>query len=105
MTGDEVDSLVNFIAENPQAGEKIPGTGGCRKVRFAQLRRGKSGGYRTITFFTGKQMPVFLVTVFSKGEKIDLSREEAHKLKKVTKQIVAEYREKVVSVRDIEKGA
>lgn len=91
MTEEEIESLVSFIAENPTAGEPIKGTGGCRKVRFSGRGKGKSGGYRTITFFTGDSIPVFLLTVFSKGEKVDLSDQERNSLRLLTKAIVAEY--------------
>src|SRR5262245_10862939 len=59
MTDDEITDLVDFLAENPTAGSVIRGTGGCRKVRVAGRGRGKSGGYRTITFYSGEDLPVF----------------------------------------------
>lgn len=46
--------IVCYLAADPMAGDEIAGTGGCRKVRFAGRGNGKSGGYRTITFYTGK---------------------------------------------------
>jgi hypothetical protein len=94
MTEDEVDGLVDYLAENPTAGVEIAGTGGCRKVRVAGRGRGKSGGYRTITFYTGERFPVFLITVFSKGEQAILSQSERNGLRAITKAIVAEYRTK-----------
>jgi hypothetical protein len=97
MTKDEIASLVDFLAENPTAGEEMPGTGGCRKVRVAGRGKGKSGGYRTITFYSGKNIPVFLITVFSKGEKANLSRAECNALKNLTRAIVAEYGSKAIS--------
>ena len=78
------------------AGEEIRGTGGCRKVRLAGRGKGKSGGIRTVTFYTGVMMPVFLLTVFGKGEKDDLSQDERNALRKITKQIVVEYKARVV---------
>jgi hypothetical protein len=56
--------------------------------------KGKSGGYRTITFFSGDDLPLFLITVFSKGERSDLSKSERNRLHTITKAIVAEYRQK-----------
>ena len=94
MAEDEIDCLIDFIADNPAAGDEIPGTGGCRKLRFAAPGRGKSGGYRIITFFTGETMPVFLITVFAKGERANLSKAECNKLGQLTKAIVEEYRAK-----------
>ena len=91
MTEDEIDALVVYLSENPTAGDEMPGTGGCRKLRFAGRGKGKRGGYRSITFYTGKQMPLFLITVFAKGENADLSQAERNELRKLTKLIVAEY--------------
>jgi mRNA-degrading endonuclease RelE of RelBE toxin-antitoxin system len=52
-------AILTWIATNPAAGDVIEGTGGARKVRFAGKGKGKSGGYRVITFFTGTDISVF----------------------------------------------
>jgi hypothetical protein len=96
MTEGEIDSLVDYIAANPAAGDEIAGTGGCRKLRFAAPERGKRGGYRVVTFFTGDLMPVFLITVFKKGDRANLSAAQRNRLGRLTKEIVSEYRAKVV---------
>ena len=92
LSEEEIDAIVNYLAENPDAGDEMSGTGGCRKFRWAGRGRGKSGGYRTITFYSGDRMPVFLVTVFGKGEKSNLTAKERGQLKSLTKQITLEYR-------------
>jgi len=98
MSEEEISSLTDFLAENPTAGDEIPGTGGCRKLRVAMPGKGKRGGYRVITFFSGEAVPVFLITVFKKGERSDLSKLECNRLKQLTKAIVSEYRAKVTEV-------
>jgi hypothetical protein len=98
MSPEELSDLVTFLAENPTAGDEIAGTGGCRKLRLAGRGKGKSGGYRTITFYTGQQMPVFLITVFSKGDRVNLSKQERNQLGAITKLIVEEYRVRVRAV-------
>lgn len=103
MSEDEVNNLVSFLAEHPTAGDEISGTGGCRKVRVSGRGKGKSGGYRTITFYTGEHLPVFLITVFSKGERSDLSKAERNRLGLTTKTIVSEYQSKVAKLA--KKGA
>lgn len=100
MSEDDVADLISYLAENPLAGDEIVGTGGCRKVRLAGRGKGKSGGYRTITFYSGEAMPVFLITVFSKGEKSTLTGKEATALKAITKNIVAEYKNRVASLAE-----
>ncbi|MGH6779789.1 MAG: type II toxin-antitoxin system RelE/ParE family toxin [Bradyrhizobium sp.] len=94
----QIDAIVDFLAANPDAGEEMVGTGGCRKLRWAGRGKGKSGGYRIIAFYSGEMMPVFLVTVFGKGEKSNLTAQECGALKALTKQIIQEYRGKVTAL-------
>lgn len=93
MADEDIEELVAYLGENPEAGEEIQGTGGCRKVRFAIRgnNKGKSGGVRTITFYSGDLMPVFLITVFGKSQKVNLTKAERNGLKKLTDAIVQEY--------------
>lgn len=98
MTETEVRGLIDHLASHPMAGDVMQGTGGCRKLRWAGRGKGKSGGYRTVTFYSGRELPVFLVTVFSKGERTNLSDAERNALAAMTKAIVVEYRERVVKV-------
>lgn len=97
MTADENADLVAFLAENPLAGDELAGTGGCRKVRVAGRGKGKSGGYRTITFYSGEAMPVYLLTVFSKGEKSSLTTRETAALKAITRNTVAEHQKRMAT--------
>lgn len=89
MSDDERTALVNFIATNPEAGISLGG--GLRKVRFARESSGKSGGYRTIYVFGGIEMPIFLVTVFAKNEKGNLSKSELKAAVELSKILVANY--------------
>lgn len=87
----EVETIVAFIAANPAAGDVIAGTGGCRKVRIAGRGKGKSGGYRLITFFSGPKIPVFLLTIYSKGSVANLTKEERNVLTFITKELLATF--------------
>jgi hypothetical protein len=88
MTDEEREAAKMTIARNPLAGDEIKGTGGCRKVRIAGRGKGKSGGYRVITYYGGVDVPVFLLTVFSKGHRSDLSQRERNDLAKIAKTLV-----------------
>ena len=92
ITESERLNIVGYIASHPEAGEEIPGTGGARKIRFAGRGKGKSGGYRVVTFYTGPDIPVFLLNVFAKGDKINLTKAERNELKAVLSEIVDTYR-------------
>jgi hypothetical protein len=93
MSEDDVVELVDYLARNPDAGEELQGTGGCRKLRFAIRgnNKGKSGGVRVITFFSGAAIPVFLLTVFGKSQKVNLTKAERNGLRSLTAQIVEAY--------------
>lgn len=82
------------MAANPDAGDVIEGTGGARKVRFGGKGKGKSGGYRVITFYSGVDIPVFLLNVFAKNEKVDLAPKERQVLKTVLTNLVETYKRK-----------
>ena len=94
LTNDERESIVEFMATNPRAGVEIRGTGGARKVRFAAKGKGKSGGVRVITFYTGREIPMFLLNVFAKNEKIDVSQSEKKLLKQVLGELANVYKRK-----------
>jgi hypothetical protein len=92
MTVAEREAVVEMVASRPLAGEEIPGTGGARKIRVAGRGKGKSGGYRVISFYSGEDFPVFLLTTYSKGERANLSKAERNELKGILADIVREYR-------------
>jgi hypothetical protein len=92
LTEAEREAVVEMLANHPEAGDEIGGTGGARKVRVAGRGKGKSGGYRVITFYTSKDVPVFLLAVYSKGEKANLSKAERNELRGILRDIVREYR-------------
>ena len=95
LSESERDTVVEMIANHPEAGDEISGTGGARKLRVAGRGKGKSGGYRVITFYSGKDLPAFLLAIYSKGEKADLSRAERNELKDILADIVRNYRKGV----------
>ncbi len=100
MSERDIDALISYLADNPTAGDEIVGTGGCRKLRFAieGNNKGKSGGVRTITLFFGEDLPVFLVTVFGKSQKVSLSQAEKNVLKAIADQVVREYLARVQTI-------
>ena len=98
MSAEDIESLIDYISSNPDAGDEMAGTGGCRKLRWAVRgnNKGKSGGVRTITLFSGENLPVFLITAFGKGQKVNLSKGERNDLKKLSDKIVQEYSRRVL---------
>ena len=89
MTEEEREAAIQFIAANPTAGVSLGG--GLRKIRIPREGGGKSGGFRTIYVFGGRHMPIFLVTVFAKNEKDNLTKTEQAAAVELSKRIVAMY--------------
>ena len=89
MSEDEREAAIQFIAANPEAGLSLGG--GLRKLRVPRDGGGKSGGFRTIYVFGGRDMPIFLVTVFAKNEKDNLTKAEQAAAVELSKKIVAMY--------------
>ena len=80
----EQEALVLALAMNPLAGDLIRGTGGVRKLRWARGGRGKSGGARVIYYFHSDKAPLYLLSIYGKSEKADLTDEERSALAKAT---------------------
>lgn len=73
---DERRELIDLLSENPVAGDLIPGTGGVRKLRFAASGRGKRGGARVIYYYLDETMPIYLLLVYGKSARTDLTPDE-----------------------------
>jgi len=82
LNDEERDQIVAYLARHPDAGDLMPGTGGARKLRFAGRSKGKSGGYRVITFFADVDIPVFLLDIYGKGARANLSQAARNELRK-----------------------
>ena len=68
----ESEQFISFIAANPQAGDLIRGSGGCRKVRWSTTGQGKSGGARVI-YFNADDTTIWLLIVYKKAKFDNLS--------------------------------
>ena len=92
LTDDEVATMAIRIGFDPLSGDLIKGTGGARKLRFARQSSGKSGGYRTIHYFGGDDVPVFLLAIVDKGQRANLSKAERNELATLLPRIADAYR-------------
>jgi len=92
LRDDDLQAIEVWLSENPTAGVVIQGTGGARKVRFARSGKGKSGGYRTIHFFGGDDVPLFLLALVDKGREANLSKAVRNELAKLLPRIAETYR-------------
>jgi mRNA-degrading endonuclease RelE of RelBE toxin-antitoxin system len=79
-TEGEREEFVNWIAANPESGDIMPRSGGCRKVRWSASGRGKKGGARVI-YFLSKETSIWLLIVYTKAKFDNLPTEFLIQLK------------------------
>jgi hypothetical protein len=94
LSDEEIMEIASVIAADPLAGDLMAGTGGARKLRHAGRGKGKSGGFRTARYFGGTDVPIFLLAIFSKGEKDNLSKAERNALAAILPRIAADYKKR-----------
>ncbi|MEZ4425421.1 MAG: hypothetical protein R3E98_18630 [Gemmatimonadota bacterium] len=92
LTEEDRRELELLLLEDPRRGDVVPRTGGFRKVRFARPSRkeGKSGGTRVIYYFIQRTDRIYLIEVYAKGVKGDLTRSEEHALRDVARVLEGE---------------
>jgi hypothetical protein len=90
LSEDDIAAIASALAADPLAGDLITGT--ARKVRFARSGSGKSGGYRTVHYFGGDDVPIFLLALIDKRERANLSKAERNELAAILLKIAAAYR-------------
>jgi hypothetical protein len=87
MTDAERMVAIGLVAANPQAGDMIAGGGGIRKLRVPGRGKGKSGGYRVLTYYMTPGRPVFLLWVLNKSMAANLTDAQKAALKEAAKEI------------------
>lgn len=68
LDDDEYSELQQFLIQNPDAGEVVPGAGGVRKMRWARAGTGKRGGLRVIYFVRYKPNEFWMLTLYAKSK-------------------------------------
>lgn len=92
LTEEDREFVVNHIASNPRAGDLIKGANGVRKVRIARPGTGKSGGWRVLTAFVADVATTYLLTVYAKNQRANISKAETNELAALMKLLKAEAR-------------
>ncbi|MDR1848412.1 MAG: type II toxin-antitoxin system RelE/ParE family toxin [Zoogloeaceae bacterium] len=80
LSEEERQDLISYLAEHPKSGDIMEGTGGVRKLRWRRGSQGKSGGVRVIYYYHDDLMPLYLLTLFAKGDKTNLTKFERNEL-------------------------
>ena len=81
---DERGNFATWIAEHYDSGDVVPGSGGCRKVRWSRKGIGKRGGVRVIYYNTLQAGTIWLLLIYAKNENENIP---AHILKALKEEI------------------
>ena len=86
------EAFIDFIARNPEAGDIIRDGGGVRKVRWGRQGTGKSGGARVIYFFYNLGTPLYLLLVYAKAVRADISHDAKKTVREFAERIKQAHR-------------
>src|SRR5205085_12428964 len=83
MSDQEYAEIQSRLLKNPECGDVIPGCGGIRKLRVPDVARGKGkrGGARLLYIYFPEVKKFYMVTIYGKNVKRDVSMEEKKELK------------------------
>ena len=84
LTEEEQIAFQWYLLGRPDAGALVSGSGGIRKVRWSQGKRGKSGGVRIIYYWRTSENEIWLLTLYPKNERATIS---GHVLKQIAEEI------------------
>jgi hypothetical protein len=83
LLGDEqIFELQLYLIRQPDAGDVIPGSGGCRKLRWAAKGHGKRGGARVIYYWITEDHRILLLDLYAKNEAENLTADQLKALKR-----------------------
>ena len=84
---DSYQELQVSLIERPDQGDIIPGGGGIRKLRFAAQGKGKKGGVRVIYYWVTKAGQIYMIAIYPKGRKDNLTDAELAEFRDLAKEI------------------
>ena len=84
LSDDEYRAFQWYLIAYPDAGDVVRGSGGVRKIRWAEKGKGKRGGVRIIYYWKKSADEIWFLTTYSKKEKATI---KGHILKKIAEEI------------------
>jgi len=86
MNDEDYAEFQSDLADRPDLGARIPGSGGIRKVRVSAKGHGKRGGARVIYYWAVSDSQIFMLLAYAKNKQADLTRDQLKTLKTLVEQ-------------------
>jgi hypothetical protein len=86
LTDEEHRKLQTALANRPEMGARIPGSGGLRKVRWGLSRKGKRSGVRVIYYWAASQGQLLMLFIYAKSERDDLTPAQLKALRTIVEE-------------------
>lgn len=80
---EQFSELQRYLLAKPEAGAVVPGTGGVRKLRWQRAGMGKRGGLRVLYYVRDTQGCIWLLTVYSKSARENITAKDLKQLREV----------------------
>lgn len=90
FTEEQFFGLLTYLSANPDAGLRMPGTAGLRKIRWGAKGSGKRGGARVIYYFRDLNMPLLLLAVYPKNNLVRLSVKKMREIEQKVEYLIEE---------------
>jgi len=87
LSEDELARLQESLFKEPGKGDLIPGGNGLRKLRWKASGRGKRGGCRIIYYWFKDDEQIYLIFLYKKADKDDLTKQQLKLLSEIIKDI------------------
>jgi len=89
-------AIIDQVAADPSAGDRVRGSGGVRKVRF-----GGSGGYRVMVAHLGPNVPAYLLSILSKGQQANFTAAQVATMHELTKDLKRRWSRRMKETEDV----
>lgn len=87
LSHEEYLALQKDLVKDPELGDILKGSGGARKVRVQVGTKGKSGGARAICYFQSAHAQIWMLAIYLKSEKENISQSDLQKIKMIVTEI------------------
>jgi hypothetical protein len=83
MPDESYAEFQQYLADQPEAGDVIQGTGGIRKIRSNQPGTDKRGGVRVIYYWRAAEDQILMLLAYRKAKQSDLTPSQKRALRVV----------------------